>query len=98
MERKGLSKVEILRKRQAELELKIAQAEVEEVEKNKFKPIRKACTQIQRAKTALAEAEDLCKETAFSDTIEKIRNNHLSTLLADMEAYIGKHSSDVDEA
>ena len=101
MEHKGLTKVEILRKRQAELELKIAQAEVEEVEKGKYRPVRKACTQIQRAKAAIAEAESLLIDGEHGQEAEKlfdIRTNHLLNIMTGLNTYLGKHSSDVDSA
>jgi len=101
MERKNMTKVEILKKRQAELEAKIKLAEVEETEKGKYRPVRKACTQIQRAKAALAEAESLLIDGEHGIEAEKlydIRINHLASIMVDLETYLGKHSSDVDPA
>ncbi len=88
LERKGLSKVEVLRKRQAELEAKIKEAEIEEQEKTKTRPVRKACTQLQRAKAALAEAESLLIDGDRGEEakeIYNIRTNHLADILEGLE-------------
>jgi len=101
MERKNMTKVEILKKRQAELEEKIKLAEVEETEKGKYRPVRKAVTQLARAKAALAEAESLLIDGERGIEAEKlydIRTNHLASIMVELETYLGKHSSDTDSA
>ena len=101
MERKNMTKVEILKKRQVELEEKIKLAVVEEKEKEKYRPVRKAVTQLARAKTALAEAESKLIDGERGIEAEKIydiRTNHLASIMVELETYLGKHSNDVDPA